>query len=139
MRKLALLLVVSAAVVAAADISGKWNFNLISFGEEIGHSNLELKVEGNKLSGTLGELKLEGILEGDTLKLIALRPDGEKFGELEGHLSGAELMGKTTRGSDDFEWTARRSVVVRATPQTHDFTPTQFHRFFPVPFRLHCI
>ena len=129
MKNLALLLIIAAGV-SAADISGKWNFTLVSFGEEIGHSNLELKLDGNKVSGTLSELKIEGTLQGDTLKLTATRPDGEKFGELEGHLSGAELIGTAKRGDDDFEWTARRTVVVNATPQTRDFTPTQFHRFF---------
>ncbi len=138
-RKLVLLLVASAAVLAAADISGKWNLNLISFGEEITHANVELKLDGNKLSGTLNELKLEGTVQGDTLKFTATRPNGEKFGEFEGHVSGAELTGKLSRGSDDFEWTARRSIVVHATPQTRDFTPTQFHRFFSgtIPPALH--
>ena len=41
MRKLALLLVTAAAILSAADISGKWNFNLVSFGEEIAHANVE--------------------------------------------------------------------------------------------------
>ena len=140
MRNLALLqLVIAASILSAADISGKWNLNLVSFGEEIGHANLELKLEGNKVSGTLNELKIEGTLQGDTLKLTATRPDGEKFGELEGHVSGAELAGTAKRGDDDFEWTARRRVVVNATPQTRDFTPTQFHRFFSgtIPAALH--
>jgi acetamidase/formamidase len=84
-------------------------------------------------------LKIEGTLQGDTLKLTATRPDGEKFGELEGHLSGAELTGTAKRGDDDFEWTAKRTVVVHAAPQTRDFTPTQFHRFFSgtIPPALH--
>jgi amidase len=139
MRKLALLLIVGTAVLAAADISGKWNLNLISFGEEIAHANVELKLDGNKLSGTLNELKLEGTVQGETLKFTATRPNGKKFGEFEGHVSGTELTGKLSRGSDDFEWTARRTIVVKATPQTRDFAPTQFHRLFSgtIPPALH--
>jgi amidase len=139
MKHLALLLIIAASALSAADISGKWNFSLVSFGEEIGHSNLEFKLDGNKVSGTLGELKIEGTLQGDTLKLTAMRPDGEKFGELEGHVSGAEIAGTAKRGDDDFDWTARRTVIVNATPQTRDFTPTQFHRFFSgtIPAALH--
>jgi len=137
--KLCLLLVVTAAIVSAADISGKWNLNLISFGEEIGHANAEFKLDGNKLSGTLNELKLEGTVQGDSLKFTGTRPNGEKFGEFEGHVTGAELVGKLTQGSDEFEWTGRRASVVKASPQTRDFTPTQFHRFFSgsIPPALH--
>jgi amidase len=139
MKNLALLLIIAAGTLSAADISGKWNFTLVSFGEEIGHANLEFKLEGSKVSGSLNELKIEGTFEGDTLKLTATRPDGEKFGELEGHVSGAELAGTAKRGDDDLEWTARRTIVVNAAPQTRNFTPTQFHRFFSgtIPAALH--
>jgi acetamidase/formamidase len=139
MRKLALLLLVAAAALSAADISGKWNFNLVSFGEEIGHANIELKLEGTKVSGSLNELKIEGTLQGDTLKFTLTRPNGEKYADLEGHVSGDELAGKAKRGDEDFEWSARRTVVVHATPQTRDFTPTEFHRFFSgtIPPALH--
>jgi hypothetical protein len=82
----------------SADISGKWKFNLISFGEEIAHANVELKLDGNKLSGTLNELKLEGTVQGETLKFTATRLNGERLGEFEGHMSGTELTGKLSRG-----------------------------------------
>jgi amidase len=139
MKKFALLLILAAVSLSAADISGKWNFNLISFGEEIGAANLELKLDGTKLSGTINELKLEGTVQGDKLKFTATRPNGEKFGEFEGHVSGDQLSGKAQRGSDDLEWTAKRPIVVHATPQTRDFVPTQFHRFFSgtIPPALH--
>jgi amidase len=139
MKKSVLLLITFAAAVSAADVSGKWNFNLISFGEEIDHANVELQQNGNKLTGTLNELKLDGTVQGDTLKLTATRPDGKKFGELEGHVSAAGLTGKALRGTEEFEWTAQRHIDVKATPQTRDFTPTQFHRFFSgnIPPALH--
>jgi len=139
MKKSVLLLVSLAAVASAADISGKWNFNLISVGEEIGHANAEIKLDGNKLSGTLNELKLEGTVQGDTLKFTATRPNGGKFGDFEGNVNRAGLAGKLMRGSDEFEWTAQRHIEIKATPQTRDFTPTQFHRFFSgnIPPALH--
>jgi amidase len=139
MRKLAVLLLVTAAVLSAADISGTWNFNFVSFGEEIAHAKLELKLEGNRLYGNLNELKIEGTVQGDTLKFTATRPNGEKFGDFEGRLAGAELAGKASRSNDDFEWIARRAVVVNAAPQIRDFQPTKFHRFFSgtIPPALH--
>ena len=131
MTKLALLLTFAAGLVSAADLSGKWRFNFVSFGEEVANAKLELKVEGNKLTGNLNELKIEGTVHGDNLKFTATRPNGDKFGDFEGRLSGAELSGTATRpNNDNFDWVARRVVTAHVTPQTRDFEPTKFHRFF---------
>jgi amidase len=130
MKKLCLLLLVLSGMLSAADVSGTWNFNIVSFGEEIAPAKIELKVDGNRLSGSLNELKIEGTVQGDTLKFTATRPNGGKFADFEGRLSGTELAGKATRENDNFDWVARRTVVVHATPQTRDFAPTKFHRFF---------
>jgi len=131
MKKLALSFLFVAGILAAADIDGKWRFNIISFGEEVAHARLELKVAGTKLSGTLNELKIEGTAQGDTLKFTATRPNGEKFGDFEGHLAGPELAGSATRPNNEkFDWIARRVVIVHAAPQTRDFEPAKFHRFF---------
>jgi acetamidase/formamidase len=130
MKKLTLLWLVGAVALAGADIAGTWRFNIVSFGEEIADAKLELKVEGNKLTGNLNELKIEGTVTGDTLKFTATRPNGEKFGDFEGRLAGDELTGKAKRPDEEFDWIARRPVVVHATPQTREFVPDKFHRFF---------
>ncbi len=139
MKRSVLLLILGAAATFGADISGKWNFNLISFGEEVAHATGELKVDGNKLTGTVNELKLEGTVEGDTVKFTGTRPDGGKFGDFIGHLSENGLSGTVMRGTEESQWTAQRHVEVNAVPQTRDFTPTQFHRFFSgnIPPALH--
>jgi len=140
MKMLTLLFAVTAATLAAADLSGTWTVTATNFGEEIAYAKLDLKIDGNKLSGTLNELKIEGTVQGDTLKFTGTRPNGEKFGEFEGHVSGAELVGKVARENDNnFDWVARRAVKVAASPQTRDFIPTEFHRFFSgtIPPALH--
>ncbi len=139
MSNIALVLLLLSVGLSGADMSGNWSFSIVSFGEETANAKLELKVDGNKLSGSLNELKIEGTVHGDTVKFTATRPNGEKFADLEGSLSGSELKGKAQRPDDDFEWVARRHPVITAAPRTHDFTPTQFHRFFSgtIPPALH--
>src|SRR5260221_14210551 len=102
MKKSALLLLLVSSVLSAADISGTWSFSILSFGEETANAKLELKVDGNRLSGSLNELKIEGTVQGDSVKFTATRPNGEKFADLEGSLSGAELKGRAHRQDDDF-------------------------------------
>src|SRR5262249_52198829 len=125
--------------LAAADISGAWRLNLVSFGEETSPARLELKVDGNKLTGKLNELTVDGTVEGDTLKCTLTRPNGEKFATLEGKLSGDELKGTAHRENDDLQWIARRVTMPTAAPQTRTFEATQFHRFFSgtIPPVLH--
>lgn len=139
MNKLILLWLAVAASLLGADVAGAWRFSIISFGEEMGSAKLDLKVEGGKLTGTLNELKIEGTVQGDSVKFTATRPNGEKWGDAEGHISGSEMKGKAVRPDETMDWIARRRVELNATAQTRDFTPTQFHRFFSgtIPPALH--
>src|SRR5439155_24182017 len=123
MKKLSLLWMACAAVACAADIGGVWNFNLVSFGEEIAPAKAELKVDGNKLTGKLNELTIEGTVEGDVVKFAAIRPNGEKFATFEGRLTGDNLTGTAHRDKDDFQWIARRTQKPSAAPQTRTFEP----------------
>jgi acetamidase/formamidase len=119
------------ALAAPADIAGSWILHIVAFGEETAPARVELKVEGNKLTGTLNELKLEGTVDGDSLKFTATRPNGAEFGVLEGRLTGGELKGTVKMGDETREWVARRvPPPSNAAPQTRTFEPTQFHRYF---------
>ncbi|HUA57878.1 MAG TPA: acetamidase/formamidase family protein [Verrucomicrobiae bacterium] len=116
---------------APADIAGSWILHLVAFGEETSPARVELKVDGDRVTGTLNELKLEGTLRGDVLKLRATRPNGDEFAVLEGRLSGTELRGTGRRGNDPLEWVARRvPAATSAAPQTRTFEPAEFHRYF---------
>ena len=126
-----LLAFVVTGLAAPADVSGAWIFHIVAFGEETSPARVELKVQGDKVTGTLNELKLDGTLEGDALKLKATRPDGGEFATLEGRVSGAELRGTAKRGDDTFEWVARPvPPPSTAEPQTRTFEPAEFHRYF---------
>lgn len=140
MKRLALLFTL-ATLLSAADLTGPWSFAIISFGEETATARVTLKVEGEKLTGTLNELKLEGTADPNgNVKFTATRPNGDRFGTFEGALQGAELTGTAHREKDDFTWKAHRVVPPPSgPPQTHDFVPSQFHRYFSgnIPPALH--
>ena len=140
MKKLATLWIAAVSILTGADLAGTWRFTLIRFGEEADSAKLDLKVDGNKLSGTIDQFKVEGTLEGGTLKFTANRPNGDKFATLEGRVVGEELRGTGHDPNDEFEWVARRTVrPTAAAPQTRTFEATQFHRFFSgtIPPALH--
>jgi acetamidase/formamidase len=131
--------VLLTSTVLAADIAGSWRLAMIRFGEEVNPARVELKVDGNKITGTLNELKLEGALEGQGFKLTATRPNGNSFATLDGRLVGAELRGTAYMGNENVEWVARRVVTSNAAPQTRTFEPTVFQRLFSgtIPPVLH--
>ena len=134
-----LLLAAVAAFPAPGDLAGSWRLNLIQFGEEVAPARVELKVDGNKITGTINELKIEGTAQGDEVKLIATRPDGNQFGVLEGRLTGNEIKGTLRRQDEVTDWIARRVVIPSAAAQTRTFEPTVFHRLFSgtIPPALH--
>ncbi len=130
MKRFLLLMGSGAVALFAADVSGVWRLNIVRFGEEIAPARLEVKVDGNKITGTLNELKIDGTLDRDVLKFKAIRPDGEEFGTLEGKPEGEVLKGTAHVRGEDLPWIARRPKSVTAAPQTHTFEPVAFHRFF---------
>ncbi|HEX4593644.1 MAG TPA: acetamidase/formamidase family protein, partial [Bryobacteraceae bacterium] len=139
MTKLPLLALAFAATLASADLAGSWRFNLVSFGEAMFYAKLDLKLDGSTLTGTLGDFKINGSVQGDSLKFTATRSGGNVWGSFEGRLNGSDLTGTVHRDNDDFQWIARRAVLPTAAPQTRTFAPTEFHRFFSgtIPPALH--
>jgi hypothetical protein len=71
MRTIALLLL-SAALTFAADVTGKWTFNVV-LDAGGGSPTFELKQEGEKLSGTyhgqFGDAKVTGTVKGDKIEI----------------------------------------------------------------------
>ena len=117
-------------MASAADVSGFWMLHLIRGTEEFAPARVELKLEGNKVSGTLNELKLEGTTQGDAVKIAATRPNGDTFGVLEGRLEGNDLKGTVVVNNDNLGWIMRRINTTTAPPQTRTFEPKEFHRLF---------
>ncbi len=136
---LGVALLVTAA--RAAEISGEWQV-ATKLLDDTTYRRVTLKADGEKISGTMNELTLEGTIKGDDLTFTASRPNGQRVGEYKGRLNADEVRG-TVSGpgipGGDTTWTARRAKRAPAQPKTHDFEPTAFHRVFSdaIPPALH--
>lgn len=114
----------------AADVSGTWELSAKILGDTQ-YVRITLQADGQRVTGNLNELKLEGTTNGDRISFTATRPDGEVFGTFEGSIRGSEISGTALwRKTDKVEWIARRPATPPANPRTLDFEPTQFHRVF---------
>ena len=135
-----LLTAVSAASVAAADVSGNWELTAQLL-NDVNHARVTLTVSGEKLTGTLNELTLEGTVKGEEINFVATRPTGERFGVFKGRVNGTDMSGIASWPgfTEDVSWTARRAKDKPAKPQVHQFEPKEFHRVFSdaVPPVLH--
>jgi amidase len=131
------LLAVTTAL--AADISGDWEFTAKIMGDT-NYVRATLKVDANKLSGSIDDMKLAGSIEGDKLTFTATRPNGDVFGTFEGAVHGDQLAGTALiRKTDKVEWTGHRPATAPSAPRTLDFEPQEFHRVFSdaIPPVLH--
>ena len=123
-------LLLAAGTVAAADVSGDWEFASKYLGD-VSYARVTLKIEGGKLTGSLNELKLEGSLKDGDLTFTAKRPNGDHFGDFTGKADGDKLAGAGVRSDGGkITWSAKRAAVAPHAPQVHDFEPTEFHRVF---------
>lgn len=123
----------------AGDVSGEWEFAGKNF-DDVSYARVTLKTDGDKFSGNLNELKLDGKLKGDELTFTAKRPNGDHFGDFTGKVNANKLEGTGEwSGGRTITWSAKRPLVPPKEPRTHTFEPTQFHRLFAdsIPPVLH--
>jgi acetamidase/formamidase len=125
--------------LSAAEVSGDWELAGKYLGD-VYYARMSLKIEGDKLTGTMNEIKLEGTVKGDEFSFTAKRPNGNLFGDFKGTGKGDNLEGTSVWfGDRKVDWTAKRPKTPPAAPQVHDFEPTEFHRVFSdaIPPVLH--
>ena len=72
-----LFVVVMAVSASAADVSGRWELTARLL-NDVNHVRVTFTVNGEKLTGTLNELTLEGTVKGDEVAFVVTRPNGEK-------------------------------------------------------------
>ncbi|MGH9774540.1 MAG: acetamidase/formamidase family protein [Candidatus Acidiferrales bacterium] len=119
-----------------ATVSGRWVVDADFYGTPLVFS-MELKQEGDKLTGDFGGDKLEGSLSGNSLHFLA--KDGQGGSEecqatvQDGAMSGSMVF--TDAGDSahptTHQFTAKLVPQRRAgAPQRHEFTPTTFYREF---------
>jgi hypothetical protein len=113
------LTVVATAAAWAAAIDGKWTWKQVRQQQEI-MNLLELKADGEKLTGTLtsGDTKSEikeGTIKGADVAFVVVREfNGNQFSiKYKGKLDGDKITGTTTftiQGEErSREWTATRA------------------------------
>src|SRR5207248_2904008 len=119
-----------SAAAIAADVSGDWEATARYLGD-VTYFPLKLQVSGDKLTGSLNELKLEGSIHGDDLAFKATRPNGDHFGDFKGSVHGNELSGTGVWfEKQEIVWSAKRPAKPPSEPKVHDFEPKEFHRVF---------
>ena len=118
-----------------AGVSGRWTVAVDYFGTRI-YYRMELKQQGEALSGNFDGDKLEGTLKGNAVYFMAMDEEG---GTDEGK---GTLQGRTITGTVVFshpndpehpthDFTAEFVPARRAGPaQRHEFVPTTFYRQF---------
>jgi acetamidase/formamidase len=136
----ALLALLTAGQASAADVSGEWHFSAQVL-DDVNHSRVTLKADGEKLTGTLNDVTLAGTLKGDELAFVGTRPNGQRFGEFKGRVSGDQLTGTASWPglTATVSWVAKRQPKRPEAPRTHRFEPSEFHRVFSdaIPPVLH--
>jgi len=119
------------------DLSGTWVISLDLHGNKV-YQRMELKQDGDKLSGTFAGDKLTtGTVSGDSVHFVATSDDGTtsdvnatvKDNTLSG--SGVEIDSQDKDHPMKYTFTATRMMAVQhGTPQRHEFKPTVFYRQF---------
>ncbi|HEY6269573.1 MAG TPA: acetamidase/formamidase family protein [Candidatus Acidoferrum sp.] len=124
-----------AARAAGGGVSRRWVVNTDFFGSTI-YFKMELKQEGEKLTGNFDGDKLEGTLKGNTIYFLAKDEEGGTD-EGKGTVQGGTITGTVvfTHPNDPehptHKFTAELVPARRAgAAQKHEFMPTTFYRQF---------
>jgi hypothetical protein len=121
-RLSALLLGIGTALFAS-DVSGDWEFANRFLGD-VSYARVTLQASGDRLTGSLNELKLEGTVKGDELTFKATRPNGDHFGDFKGSVRGDELSGTAVWfEKQEVAWSAKRPVKAPAEPKVKALFP----------------
>lgn len=129
MRYAAALLFVCLTALAQSP-AGKWMSDTKWFGQDR-YQRLELKLEGEQLTGTLGRSAVSGTFRNGNIEVTMKEGGGTLV--LSGRLEGNRIVGtaKATEGEQHAEmtWLATR-IPEPAAPHTRTFEPTQFQHYF---------
>jgi amidase len=124
-----------AARPAGAGVSGRWVVNTDFFGSTI-YFSMELKQEGEKLTGNFDGDKLEGTFKDNTIYFLAKDEEGGTD-EGKGIVQGGTITGTVVFNHPNdpehptHKFTAELVPARRAgAAQKHEFVPTTFYRQF---------
>ncbi len=111
------LMCLFAVAAFAADVNGKWTYEMTTPNGDKREGTLNLKAEGEKLTGTVSGMRGEtpisdGKISGDDISFAVVRSrDGQEFKMLyKGKVVGNELKLNVQFGERSFDIVAKRSV-----------------------------
>lgn len=136
MHRTLLAVLLSAAPLFGADVSGSWIARVTgSLLREPQYARVSLKVDGTRLAGTWNEWKVDGSISGAQIELSLHRDDGQPAGTLAGQIRGTELGGEGTlemragegrRAAGAIQWELTRPPSAGRGPKTWTFEPKEF-------------
>ncbi|MBS1812971.1 MAG: acetamidase/formamidase family protein [Acidobacteria bacterium] len=133
-----LLIFLLASAQAQTNLSGAWILTE-QFPNDTHTHRMTLEFNGEKLTGQSGVDKIEGTLINGAITMKWISPNGQSESIFTGKVQDGIFKGEGDWGGIKLQWSARRPATKPAAPQTHTFTPTEFHRTFShaIPPVLH--
>jgi acetamidase/formamidase len=121
---------IAFAQTTASDINGDWTFMFERQKEKFAR-RLQLSIAEGKIEGKSGNTVITGLLDGSTITLEWRDPRGNVEVTMTGKYENGRLSG-TGKSPDGFNytWVAEREAARPAQPRTHEFSPTEFQRYF---------
>jgi amidase len=111
------------------DVLGDWVIALDRYGET-DYQRMRVEAEADRLTVTVGGLKLAGEIRNGKIDLQRAGKDGPPV-TMTGTSQRAEMSGELTVGDVKGKWKATRPPVRPAyAPREHVFEPKEFHRVF---------
>jgi amidase len=133
-------LAASAALCSGADVNGDWIAEVLAKGAEPEYARVQLRAEGDSLTGNWNQLKVEGSVAGDLVSLSLLR-NTSAAGTLTGTVAGGMVTGEgqmngAGRGgrggqANRVTWKLTRPPFPPGgKARTIDFEPQQFYGYY---------
>jgi amidase len=116
---------------AAPNLAGDWIFEVDQRGERVVAARVQLNVADGTVSGKAGNASLRGTVKGETVDLEWVAQNGNVEAALTGKHADGRLSG-TAKSPDGltYTWKAERDPGRPSQVRTHEFSPTEFQRYF---------
>jgi amidase len=124
-----LMMLTPGTLLAQSNLSGDWEATAHLFGSTQ-YTILHLEQTSEKVTGTIFGTKIECQLQSTVCDGTVRRGDGPPNGTIRLTLKGSEIQAEGSDANGPFDFVARRPVLSRAAPRTHQFTPTKFYNYF---------
>jgi len=119
-----------AAGALAAGLDGVWAITITRFGEP-SYRRATIKTSGDRLSGQMDEMPLEGTGHGEAVAFTTRDKDGKVIGDFKGSTIEGVLVGTAKLHDEAVSWTGqRRAERPVGEPKAHRFFPRTFYREF---------